>query len=274
MLVAVFVALFIYRCYKYCFYRPPNFPPGPPRLPFVGSYLFLLLVDYRNKHLAIHKLCKYYKTSVLGFYTGPIPTVVANDPKSVREVLFRQDYDGRLDIPLARLREPNFNLKGIFFLDGGYWLHQRRFTLRNLRDFGFGRRHQDYEEEVIDEMKKLVELIRDGPKYEHEKKYFTKDGRVNLPKALIGALGNCFLQACAGERLSRADQYKIFEYIALNNSFLISLTLALLSPTGQVRARSSFKFIPTNTETCSGCFHGLASSSLKHLPTGRCGLLR
>lgn len=220
VLVAIFVALFFYRCYKYCFYRPPNFPPGPPRIPLIGSYLFLLLINHKNKHLAINKLCEYYKTSVLGFHIGSVLAVVANDPKSVREMLFNQDFDGRNDIVLARLREPNFNLKGIFFLDGPYWLHQRRFTLRNLRDFGFGRRYQEYEVEVLDEMKNFVELIKDGPKYEHEKKYFKPGGHVCLPKALIGVLGNCFLQVCAGERLARPDQDKLFKYFCISGLFI------------------------------------------------------
>lgn len=211
VLVIIFVALFLYRCYKYCFYRPPNFPPGPPRIPLIGSYLFILLINYKDKHLAINKLCEYYKSKVIGFHTGNVLTVVANDPKSVREMLFKQEFDGRNDIVLARLREPHHNLKGIFFTDGPFWLQQRRFTLRNLRDFGFGRRHQNYEIEVIDEMKNLVNLIKDGPKYEHEKKYFKAGGDVCMPKALVGALGNCFLEVCAGERLSRADQHKLFK---------------------------------------------------------------
>lgn len=211
VIVAIFVALIIYRCYKYCFYRPKNFPPGPPRIPLIGSYLFILLINHKYKHLAINTLCKYYKTTVLGFFTGEVLSVVANDPKSVREMLFKHEFDGRNDIVLARLREPNFNVKGIFFTDGAFWLHQRRFTLRNLRDFGFGRRYQEYEVEVLDEMKNLVELIKEGPKFEHEKKYFRQGGHVCLPKALIGALGNSFLQVCTGERIPRADQQKLFK---------------------------------------------------------------
>lgn len=211
VILVIFLALFIYRCYNYCFYRPKNFPPGPPRIPLVGSYLFLLLINHKNKHLAIDKLCKYYKSSVIGFFTGDVLTVVANDPKSVHEMLFNPEFDGRNDIVLARMREPDFKLKGIFFTDGGFWLHQRRFTLRNLRDFGFGCRYQEYEDEVLDEMKSLVNLIKDGPKYEHENKYFKNGGIVCLPKALIGVLGNCFLQVCVNERFTRVDQHKLFK---------------------------------------------------------------
>jgi len=211
VLVGIFIALCIYRCYKYCFYRPPNFPPGPPRIPLFGSYLFLLLINHKNKFLAINKLCEYYKSSVIGFYTGSFITVVANDPKSVREMLLNQSFDGRNEAFLGRTRSLDYTLKGIFNIDGDVWLHQRRFTLRYLRDFGFGRRYQDYEIEIADEMKSLVNLIKEGPKYEHEKKYFKPGGLVCLPKALIGALGNCFLQACIGHRLARVDQDKVYK---------------------------------------------------------------
>ena len=67
--------------------------------------------------------------------------------------------------------------------------------------------------EIMDEMKSLVNLIKEGPKYEHEKKYFKPGGHVLLPKALIGTLGNCFLQVCIGQRLARDDQHKLFKFV-------------------------------------------------------------
>lgn len=205
--------------------------------------MFLLLINAKNKHLAIDKLCKYYKSSVVGFYTGGMLTVVANDPKSVREMLFKQEFDGRVDSFLAHLREPNYQVKGIFFTDGAFWLHQRRFTLRNLRDFGFGRRYADYEVEVIHEMKDLVDLIKEGPKYEHEKKYFKTGGDICLPKALIGALGNSFLEVCTGERLSRAEQHKIFKCVQfiVRYHFEVSFIAFLSFSSEPEKVRSSSK---------------------------------
>ena len=135
--LGIFFTLCLYQCYKYCFYRPPNFPPGPPRIPLFGSYLFLLLINRKNKFLAINKLCEYYKSNIIGFYTGTFVTVVANDAKSVREMLLNPKFDGRNDSLLSRMREPNYTLSGIFNIEGDFWLHQQRFALRYLRDFGF-----------------------------------------------------------------------------------------------------------------------------------------
>lgn len=210
LIIGIFVVLILYRIYKYCIYRPDGFPPGPPRVPVFGSYLLLLAINHKNLHFAINKLCKFYKSSVIGFYDGPALTVVANDQKSIREMLNNPDFDGRNDFLIGRLREPDYKLNGIFFTDGGYWNDQRRFTLRNLRDFGFGRRYQDYEIEVRDELKNLIAMIKEGPRYEHEKA-FLRRGELSLPKALIGSLTNCFLQVIASDRLPRADQAKIFK---------------------------------------------------------------
>lgn len=211
ILLVTIVGLFLYRCYKYCFYRPPNFPPGPPRIPVFGSYLILLIIDHKNLHNAIKKLCKFYKSSVIGFYTGSYLTVVANDQQNIREILFRPEFDGRNDFLIARLREPNFKLNGIFFIDGMNWQEQRRFTLRHLRDFGFGRRFEDFEVEVRNEMSQLVEMIKSGPKYEHEHGFLREGGFVSFPNILISCLGNSFLQVISGERLERSEHHKLLK---------------------------------------------------------------
>lgn len=211
ILVAFCVALFLYRIYKFCFFREKNFPPGPLRLPSIGSYFLLFLIDHKNLHLAVQKLCKYYKTNVVGFYVGNLFVVVSNTPETVREVLFNPDFDGRQDIFLARLREENFKLRGIFFIDGLYWQDQRRFTLRNMRDFGFGRRFEEYELEVRNEMESLVQMLKENPKYPHESEFLRPDGVALLPKALIGCVGNCFLRIVANERLPRCEQDKLFK---------------------------------------------------------------
>lgn len=212
VIVGIFIATVLYQTYKFCIHRPPGFPPGPFRLPFVGSYFLLLLIDRKNLHLAVQKLCNYYKSSVLGFYVGGSLTVTVNDQKGIREMFANQDIDGRNgNFLIARLREPNYKLHGIFFTDGDYWNDQRRFALRNLRDFGFGRRFEDFELEVRDELESFVAMIKEGPQYEHERKFLRPGGELLLPKGLVGSLGNCFLQVVSGERIPRAQQTQLYK---------------------------------------------------------------
>lgn len=211
IILAIYAIFFVYQIYRYCFYRPKGFPPGPPRLPFVGSYPFLFLLDFNNLHLAIQKLCKYYKSNVVGFYFGNTLCVISNDQETVREVLFNPDFDGRNEIFLARLRSKNFNLRGIFFIDGLFWQDQRRFTLRNMRDFGFGRRFEEFELEVKTELQDMIQLIKEGPKFEYEEEYLRPGGYMNFPKGLITSMANCYLQVIANERIPRGKQQKLYE---------------------------------------------------------------
>lgn len=210
ILILIVLILFLYRAYRYIFIRPVNFPPGPPRIPFIGGYVLLFLINRKYLHLAVQKLCQYYKTNVIGFYAGNTFYVITNDQETTREALFNPDFDGRSDFFAARLRSHNFELNGIFFIDGLYWQEQRRFTLRNLRDFGFGRRFEEYELEVKNEIKDFIKIVKEGPKYEYEFTFLRKGGEISLPKALIGCVANCFLQVIAGERLSREEQGKSF----------------------------------------------------------------
>ncbi|XP_059611495.1 probable cytochrome P450 304a1 [Phlebotomus argentipes] len=210
ILIGLTVCLILYRIYKYMFYRPPNFPPGPPRLPMVGSYIFLLLLNGKDLHKAVLTLCRWYKSKTIGFYVGSLPVIVCNDYEGVKEILNRSEFDGRLDIFLARMRDPNFGLRGIFFTDGPFWKDQRRFTLRHLRDYGFGRRFTELEIEVRDEICLFLDILRGGPKYPEEHKIM-KNGYVLAPDIFYPSLSNAFLKILAGEKLPRDEQGILYE---------------------------------------------------------------
>jgi hypothetical protein len=47
---------------------------------------------------------------------------------------------------------------GFFFTDGSFWVEQRRFSLRHLRDLGFGRR--SLEVIIIDEAEELIKRLQ------------------------------------------------------------------------------------------------------------------
>lgn len=57
---------------------------------------------------------------------------------------------------------------GIFFTENDLWHEQRRFTLRYLRDFGFGRRFDTLEMEIQSQIAQYIDIVKNGPKYEHE----------------------------------------------------------------------------------------------------------
>jgi hypothetical protein len=49
-------------------------------------------------------------------------------------------------------------LAGFFFNDGPFWAEQRRFSLRHLRDFGFGKR--SLEGIIMDEAEELIKRLQ------------------------------------------------------------------------------------------------------------------
>lgn len=104
VILGIIIGLAIYRFYKFCVHRPEGFPPGPFRIPVFGSYLFLLLINFKYLHLAVEKLCKFFESSVIGFYTGDYLTVLATDQKSIREVFFNPDFDG-YEIRITKSKE-------------------------------------------------------------------------------------------------------------------------------------------------------------------------
>lgn len=131
----------------------------------------LMLINYRHIHRAINLLCDYYKTNVLGLMFSSTLVVIANDNAGARAVLNQRELDGKPPLLLAQLRDPDLKVRGLFFTQGKLWHEQRRFMLRYLRDYGFGRRFEELELDTRDELKAFVEMIKNGPEYPHEKVY-------------------------------------------------------------------------------------------------------
>lgn len=94
---------------------------------------------------------------------------------------------------------------------GDMWKEQRWFMLRYLRDFGFGRRHEEYEVHVHDEIRSFVEMVSDGPKHKHEFEIMKEGGLGKVPLLMTASITNCFLQILLSERLPREDHAVLFE---------------------------------------------------------------
>lgn len=95
--------------------------------------------------------------------------------------------------------------------------------LRYMRDFGFGRRHEELEANIRDELTGFIDMIRNGPKYPHEKQVLIEPGLCQIPLILSASLGNCFFQVLLSETIPRTEQAVIFELVTIlkhNRSFL------------------------------------------------------
>ncbi|EAT33306.1 AAEL014413-PA [Aedes aegypti] len=212
LIIAALLGLLIYRFYRYLFERPSeNFPPGPPRLPLLGGYPFMLALNYKHLHKAAARLSQLYKSKLIGLYLGPLPAVIVNDYDTVKEVLTRPEFDGRPDLFMARLRDQHFQRRGIFFTDSESWREQRRFFLRTLHHFGFGRRSPEAEADIQAGLEDVISLLRDGPKYEHEKALVDSAGFALCPTVFFAVFSNVLLRMIVGVRLAREDQAVMFE---------------------------------------------------------------
>ncbi|XP_043286450.1 methyl farnesoate epoxidase-like [Venturia canescens] len=125
----------------FCFYeclKPRRFPPGPAWFPFVGCLLIFqrLRAKHGYVHLAFEELAKTYGP-IVGVKLGNQKFVVVSSQRLVKKVLLADEFNGRPDGFFFRVRA--FGARtGVLFTEGATWHHNRRFTMKYLRAFGFG----------------------------------------------------------------------------------------------------------------------------------------
>lgn len=128
--------------------RPGGFPPGPPKLPFIGT---LLHVDVRNLTKSFARLKKRYG-DIFSVYVGNKPIVVLNNYKLIKEAFEKQEFSGR----------PG-NFSGTFFqkgktgittTEGKHWKVQREFLAGYLENMT-GSNHRGLEDIIMDEVAEI-----------------------------------------------------------------------------------------------------------------------
>ena len=113
-------------------------PPGPPRVPFLGSLPFLDI----SKGFLSWGLDQRVTAHPLAFIKlGRLEINIINDLSLARELFGKEEFSGKSPTPLVlSSRFGNDVPRGIIFTEGSKWSAQRRFSLKTLKDFGFGRK--------------------------------------------------------------------------------------------------------------------------------------
>ncbi|XP_074114541.1 putative cytochrome P450 304a1 [Cotesia typhae] len=204
ILLAIIILLLTYLIWDFVTGKPKNSPPGIIRLPLWGSYWFLLWGNYYFPHQTVAYYVKKLKSKIIGCYFGNAYTVIVNDYASVKEVLTRKEFDGRLGDNYIFRARANGKKLGMFFNDDYEWKQQRRFALHNMRNLGFGRRHKQLENVLAEELDVLVDTIKNGPINDKEKQVVDKD-RVLFPDILSPISANYIWTVMANKRLPRTE---------------------------------------------------------------------
>ncbi|KAK0176822.1 hypothetical protein PV328_000926 [Microctonus aethiopoides] len=136
--------------------KPKGYPPGPKWWPIIGCAIEVARIRKKTKYL--HKACSWLSEKygpVIGLKIGVDQIVVLNSFESIKSMLIDERCDGRPIGPFYEARTFGKRL-GVLVTDGALWLEHRRFILRHLRDFGFGKNNMAamIEEEAIQNIKK------------------------------------------------------------------------------------------------------------------------
>ncbi|OXA43400.1 Cytochrome P450 2J3 [Folsomia candida] len=144
LIFATLLFLWIYLSQK----RPANFPPGPMGIPIFGYLPFL----GATPHKKLGEIGTKWGP-IFSLYYGSYPIVVLNTLPMIKDALRRDTFSGRPNHLLAM----KLSRDGITFNDGPAGYEQRRFTLKTLRDLGFGK--QSMEKLVEEEVHELVDYF-------------------------------------------------------------------------------------------------------------------
>ncbi|CAG7734935.1 unnamed protein product [Allacma fusca] len=169
-------------------------PPGPTPLPFVGNALSF----GKALHLTINKWSEQYG-KIYQMYMLDKRTVVLSDVELAKKAYQIPALQGR---PRLEMMEYEGVRHGIMLTSGQEWQEQRRFTLRHLRDFGFGKNYM--ESLILDEVDELIEWLK------------SQEGKpVSINRKFYLAVINSLWTILSGKRYSHTDPKlgRVFELL-------------------------------------------------------------
>ena len=113
-------------------------PPGPPSLPLLGSLPFLHIQRGIADWVFDTRITRHTIATLASVRTD---TFIINDLHLAKELFDREEFSTRTPAEF-QLRHRFFNKtpQGIIWTKGQQWATQRRFSLKTLKDFGFGKK--------------------------------------------------------------------------------------------------------------------------------------
>ncbi|KAI8431248.1 hypothetical protein MSG28_001280 [Choristoneura fumiferana] len=139
LIIVLVICLFLYLDTV----KPSNFPPGPKWIPIFGSALEIYRMRQKTKYLykVVKKLSETYcrDSPLLGLKIGIDRIIMVNSLEAHKEMLYNEDCDGRPNSIFYTTRTWGLR-RGVLLCDGELWKEQRRFLLKHLKEYGFGRK--------------------------------------------------------------------------------------------------------------------------------------
>ncbi|XP_060098716.1 cytochrome P450 2J2-like [Heteronotia binoei] len=153
--LAILITLLVFLLILYLLkqlWSHSSYPPGPLRLPFVGSVWKLGITLLKDSFI---KLVKEYG-NVYMLWLGPEPIVVLSGYEAVKEGLINQS-ELFADRPATPFIEAIAKERGIIFSNGHTWKQQRKFGLASMRKLGLGKKGMEHQ--IQEEAHQLVEMF-------------------------------------------------------------------------------------------------------------------
>lgn len=132
--------------------RPHGLPPGPPRIPIIGS---TALFSSSDPAQVLVQLRRRYG-DIFSLYVGNKMLIFLNGYHNFREA-FITNPDLFTNKASTFITEKLGQGKGIVCTNGLTWREQRKLTLRVLKDLGLG--HHSMEDRIHEEVKAFVEVL-------------------------------------------------------------------------------------------------------------------
>ncbi|XP_052746796.1 uncharacterized protein LOC112048657 [Bicyclus anynana] len=189
--------------------KPKNYPPGPRWYPFFGcnGIISSRMGKHGSQWKVLSEMAKEYSTNVLGLKLGSELVVVVYGMKNIRHVATEKEFDARPDSFFLRLR--TFGKRtGLTFVDGPVWKEHRPFTLKILRNFGFGKRAMDVEIQV--QLSQVLERLDNCKGTPINIRMFTAMAMLNVIWMYVAGQVNLF----SGEHLEESTMKKLLNSIS------------------------------------------------------------